>query len=318
MQNDHERKGKALDDFMMQVSPYVRLAHHFAVGDVFQVEHRVIFDHLLFYTRSGTGWVGIGDRVYRQEPYTLFLIRPGVPHSFHTDTGSSLLMLNLHFDFVEQPNSAHIPSGYPSVSETLSHTELMRPDPTLYPDYALPDKIVRFDPLVYEQCFYDIFNNTSRATVDSRLMVKSAMTRLLAHLYHYQQIHETILLSPSIMNTLDEVSRYMAEKMADSVDLDMLAEMSNMSVSHFLRCFKQYYQTSPMRYFRQMRIETARRYLTQTDLPVKVIANMMGFTSVHHFTRMFTELTGKSPAAYRNTLKPPPQSDFRQKPAHNI
>lgn len=307
-----------IDAMMTQISPYVRLAHYFSVGDIFQIDHRVIFDHLLFYTRSGTGWVGIGDRVFRQEPFTLYLIRPGVPHSFHTDAGSNLLMLNLHFDFVEQPNSALIPSGYPSVSETLSHTELIRPDPTLHPDYALPDKIVRFDPLVYEQCFYDIFNNTSRDTLDSRLMVKSAMTRLLAHLYHYQQIQETILLSPSIMDILDEVSRYMAEKMARPLNLDMLAEMCNMSVSHFLRCFKQYFQTSPMRYFRQMRIETAKRYLTQTDMPVKAVAEVMGFASVHHFTRMFSEFAGNSPAAYRSALMTPSHGDFRQKPEQNI
>ena len=42
-------------DPLLRLSPFIRLAHHFPAGPDWRIQPRVIFDHLLLYTRDGTG-----------------------------------------------------------------------------------------------------------------------------------------------------------------------------------------------------------------------------------------------------------------------
>ena len=52
-------------------------------------------------------------------------------------------------------------------------------------------------------------------------------------------------------------------------------------------------------YIKSRIILLAKQALLATDLPVSSIANMFGFTYPQHFTRLFKNITGMSPAEYR-------------------
>lgn len=54
-----------------------------------------------------------------------------------------------------------------------------------------------------------------------------------------------------------------------------------------------------MEYLTQYRIKVAKKQLTFTDIPIKEVADRTGFKRVHHFSRVFKEITGKTPAVYR-------------------
>ena len=49
----------------------------------------------------------------------------------------------------------------------------------------------------------------------------------------------------------------------------------------------------------ECRIDDAKRLLTQTDAPIKVIADEVGFSSLASFNRVFKDMTGESPSAFR-------------------
>ncbi len=50
---------------------------------------------------------------------------------------------------------------------------------------------------------------------------------------------------------------------------------------------------------RRVQIDTARALLADTDLPIKQVAHQSGFKNVQYLTRVFSNVTGKSPAVYR-------------------
>ena len=52
-------------------------------------------------------------------------------------------------------------------------------------------------------------------------------------------------------------------------------------------------------YIKSRIVLLAKQALLATDLPVSSIANMFGFTYPQHFTRLFKNITGMSPAEYR-------------------
>ncbi|MBO5332982.1 MAG: helix-turn-helix transcriptional regulator [Clostridia bacterium] len=62
---------------------------------------------------------------------------------------------------------------------------------------------------------------------------------------------------------------------------------------------KQYLGVTIMEYLMQHRIKMAKKELTFTGIPIKEVASLCGFKTVQHFSRVFKEATGKTPAVYR-------------------
>jgi len=85
------------------------------------------------------------------------------------------------------------------------------------------------------------------------------------------------------------------------IDHDRLAMESGMSPRTFRRRFTQALGTSPQAYTIACRIGHARQMLGTTELPIKTIAQQLGYRDVFFFSRQFTRFAGISPAAYRRT-----------------
>jgi len=52
-------------------------------------------------------------------------------------------------------------------------------------------------------------------------------------------------------------------------------------------------------YLNRVRVEAARKLLSETDLPVSEIATLVGYGNIPHFNRIFRELVGTTPSALR-------------------
>lgn len=85
------------------------------------------------------------------------------------------------------------------------------------------------------------------------------------------------------------------------VDYDKLAIEAGMSTRTFRRKFAVALGSSPRAYAIACRVAHARQMLGATELPIKTIAEQLGYRDVFFFSRQFTRLTGISPAAYRRT-----------------
>lgn len=78
-----------------------------------------------------------------------------------------------------------------------------------------------------------------------------------------------------------------------------LAQMAALSERHLLRIFREAKGTSLADFIRQTRLERAKQLLTATDLPLKVVAYRLGFSSHASFTTAFTRDMRVSPCEYR-------------------
>lgn len=82
-----------------------------------------------------------------------------------------------------------------------------------------------------------------------------------------------------------------------------LAELAGMSRASFAEHFSRAFQQGPIDFVQRVRLRIAARLLTTTDLPLKVIAQTVGYASHPSFTRAFRQSYGTEPASYRR-LKP--------------
>jgi len=81
--------------------------------------------------------------------------------------------------------------------------------------------------------------------------------------------------------------------------LETLAAEAGMSRSSFAEKFADAFGRSAMEFLREARLRRAAALLRTTDLPVKLVASRVGFSSRSHFSSAFAVEFGVSPAAYR-------------------
>jgi AraC family transcriptional regulator len=91
----------------------------------------------------------------------------------------------------------------------------------------------------------------------------------------------------------------MREQLAQPFDLASMADLAELSEFHFSRVFKQSTGLSPSHYFIRLRMEEARRLLSETDDAIIDIALAVGYNSPSHFAAVFRKHAGVPPSTYR-------------------
>lgn len=83
------------------------------------------------------------------------------------------------------------------------------------------------------------------------------------------------------------------------IGLEELAAVACVTKSHLDHRFRAKLKTSPLRYIREVRLDSAKRLLATTNVPVQEIAAQVGFTDPYYFSRVFKRAMGSSPTAFR-------------------
>ncbi|WP_240705095.1 GlxA family transcriptional regulator [Pacificoceanicola onchidii] len=91
----------------------------------------------------------------------------------------------------------------------------------------------------------------------------------------------------------------MREALEEPVPPMKIAAELGISVRQLERLFGRYFNTSPSRYYMELRLDRARNLLMQTELSVSEIAIASGFQSVGHFSRLYRRSFGTTPSGQR-------------------
>ncbi len=83
------------------------------------------------------------------------------------------------------------------------------------------------------------------------------------------------------------------------INIEELAQKTNLSVSSFKREFKKIYSDSPANYIKTKRLERAAEFLLVSDERITDIAFNCGFNDLANFTKSFHERYNASPSNYR-------------------
>jgi len=85
---------------------------------------------------------------------------------------------------------------------------------------------------------------------------------------------------------VERTRRFVRQHLAEALSLDRLADHSQMSKFHFVRCYKRLAGVTPMDDVRRLRVEAARDLLLATDFSLTAIANRVGLADDHHLARL--------------------------------
>jgi len=92
---------------------------------------------------------------------------------------------------------------------------------------------------------------------------------------------------------------YVRANLTSNVSVSELADLVQMSPSHFARVFKASFGVSPYRFVMQERIEGAKEMLASSELSASQVSTALGFSSQSHFVKVFRQFTGVTPKQYK-------------------
>ena len=124
--------------------------------------------------------------------------------------------------------------------------------------------------------------------------LEKGMLSLFRHLLLDQEF------SPKVSNRISRVLAYIRSNLNEGCALEQLASIANLSSSHFKAEFKKQTGTPPGEYLIGQRMEKARALLNNTDFPVQIIAERVGYSSLSAFSRRFSAYFGEPPSKYKH------------------
>ncbi len=101
---------------------------------------------------------------------------------------------------------------------------------------------------------------------------------------------------------IDKATMYFNEHYNEDIGIDEYAESIHVSVSWFIRAFKQCTGFTPMQYILSKRIYNAEVLLRDPSYNVTEVSQIVGYDNPLYFSRIFKKMKGLSPSEYRKNI----------------
>ena len=116
----------------------------------------------------------------------------------------------------------------------------------------------------------------------------------------YGVTHQKSDNTPIVKNAkLRDAVLYIESRFDESITLPDIAKAAGMNHTTLTALMKEELGLTAIEYLMKYRITVAEKQLEFTSVPIKDIANMTGFKTVQHFSRVFKSQTGATPAEFR-------------------
>lgn len=99
------------------------------------------------------------------------------------------------------------------------------------------------------------------------------------------------------------IVEYMKARLSEQLSLDQLCKETHLGKSRLKEIFHSQTGTGAMEYFKLLKIEEAKTLIREHQYNYTEIASILGYASIHYFSRDFKKSTGMSPSEYARTLK---------------
>ena len=101
----------------------------------------------------------------------------------------------------------------------------------------------------------------------------------------------------------DVMLEYFRQNVRQKLSLTQICRKMNYSRSFICKTFKDQTGETIITCFNRMKIEEAKRLLTETDLTVSQISHELGFSDPKYFNTIFKKHSGQTPAVFRKSQK---------------
>ncbi len=226
----------------------------------------------LIYVDHGEMDVTVDDETYHMQKYDLMLYHPGQKHSLETTEDSSCSYMSIAFTMDTGIKG--------NLKNRVSHT---RKD--------LYQTLTRFMKAIQE---------------DTPLNMELAMLHLkevLILLYQFDGEEkpagqETTLQSHYDDTMLNEILVFIHNNVYASYTVEDLCQKFSISRSSLQALFRANLGMTPKQYISELKLNEAKKLISQHEHTISQVSDLLGFTSIHYFSRRFKSYFGIAPSEY--------------------
>lgn len=261
----------------LEVSPLSSM--HYYCKQEWQLKLRKLQNSYWTFLIKGSGKIVIDKIGYQVKAGDMIFFPEGTNHSFTHGESNGLEMINVHF-----------------------HAKI----------YSLMDYLKLNNITGVFRDSYGLVNSISRELARLHALkppyYKEQMTQmirsLLLHVTYHSKGRQNTAVSEikkmtKVFPALEMINEHLNEP---KLKLSILASKLCISEVYLRKLFNDLFKESPVKFINHRRIEHACKLLRQTDSSVKSVAAQSGFNDLQFFYRVFTRITGTTPAKYRNLM----------------
>lgn len=98
---------------------------------------------------------------------------------------------------------------------------------------------------------------------------------------------------------LSPALNYINQNYDKTITNEHLAELCDLSTTHFRRLFKEQLGISPMQYRENIRLHWATKLLGSQMFTISEVAEQLGYSDIYHFSKVIKRHTGNPPSFYK-------------------
>lgn len=137
--------------------------------------------------------------------------------------------------------------------------------------------------------------------LDISLRVARALVLFLRRSEGENQFSTSLALQGTSRVPLREIPIYILEHLTDDLSVEALAARIRMSQRNFSRVFAEEFSRTPAAFVEELRLDTAKRLLCESDKTIDEIADNCGFGGADQLRRAFKRKFGYTPPSARTT-----------------
>jgi len=281
----------------LRIKPYIRLAMHHTYREGYYID-RHIWDHEIIFINSGMMKVTIDGKPYYPKKNDCILLRPDVHHVIEW-SGEDCEQPHVHFDFEWREDASEV--GVSMLrKQDMSEKEkgYFRPDFYEEKGIDIPYVFPLKEPEVVRTLLYRLIDEFTYKLPYADVMMQGTLSELIATILRDYHLGKIETYSP-YHKEVNELVVYMVENVDMNLSLDDLAKHIGVGKWTLIQTFKEYYNTTPMKYFNRLKINRAKYLLQYSSMSVKQIGYELDFDSPQSFSRWFKNLDGKTPGSYQ-------------------
>ncbi len=295
MENNNKKFQKTTLSCPIKISG-IYTVHYFKYGRNFKYPGEQHDFWEMVFIDSGTANILTGDKILKLSQGQAFFHKPNEKHNISTDE--------------EFANSAIITFECKSRALKSLSGKIFNLNDF---EKSMLNKIIHETKAGYVDRMNDVYltkmNKNSDAPFGGDQIIKNCIELLLISLLRSSQKtitpSEKIGLNSSSDNIVENIINILNEMITStqSISLDEISYRLNFSKSYIKSQFKRKTGYSIIQYFINMKIESAKKLLSQQKYTISEISDILGFSSVYYFSRQFKSQTDMSPTEYINSIK---------------
>ena len=174
---------------------------------------------------------------------------------------------------------------------------------TIMGDGGISIDLSRKSCFYVEQIINDILNEDSFRSDGYTLYVKGQLLRLFAIIIREYKSTESAFSGDDSVHlhksAILECIRYISTNYSRNLKIDDIARTFCFSRTSFCELFKKYTGKTYTKFMTDLRIEKAKKMLTDSKSSLTDITYTIGFNDLTDFSRTFKKITGMTPSVYR-------------------